>query len=77
MLQTGSSMQQVHLLMCWAQTLSWLHARDRAHGDLKYANIRVCTGEEPGLLGDMMLVDWGCSTAYKGGHPAHLQSFMV
>lgn len=54
-----------------------MHANDRAHGDLKFLNIRVCEGEERGLLGDMTLVDFGCSSNYKGGHPTYLQHFTL
>ena len=51
-----------------AQTLSQLHAMGRAHGDLKYANLRVQMGGEPGVFGHLETLDFGSSTRYRGGH---------
>ncbi|KAL3154885.1 Serine/threonine-protein kinase 33 [Trebouxia sp. C0009 RCD-2024] len=47
-------------------TLSWLHARGRAHGDLKYANLRVRMGMEPGDVEGLEVIDFGCSAIFQG-----------
>ena len=55
-------------VILWVQVLRGLHAEGRAHGDLKFANIRVRLGEELSThFQDLMLVDVGCSSTYKGG----------
>lgn len=53
--------------MYWMQTLSWLHAEGRAHGDLKHLNIKVSLGHDFASVEDMQVLDFGCSSKYKGG----------
>ncbi|KAL3154891.1 hypothetical protein ABBQ38_011430 [Trebouxia sp. C0009 RCD-2024] len=63
------------LLLQLFETLSQLHAKGRAHGDLKYANLRVQMGKEPGVFGHLETLDFGSSTRYRGtlgGKPANL-----
>lgn len=38
----------------------------RAHGDLKYPNLRVRMGTEPGEVEGLEVIDFGCSAMFQG-----------